>query len=143
MTMDMYSEYKEDLLSGGALIVTKKGWWIEYYFNGPDFRHNGQSVTISSIEIDSYIEAYKKNFEKYLSLHEVIPKGGEFECKGDCNMTIGYGGYRNGVTIAHWYNHLSNSCFPIKTKDDLDKVINDYQYCKRRSEEITSLLYKK
>ena len=140
--MGNYSEYSEQLKSGGKLIVNSIGWRIDYYFLGPDFRHNGQHITIASYQVAKYIDAYKANFEKYETLKNQIPSGGSFETNGLCDMKIVVGGYNNGIHIAYTFNHLSESCFPIKNRGQLNQVVCDYEYCILRAEEIRNLLYK-
>ncbi len=137
------ARYIEPLSSGGELIVTADEWFVQFYFSGPDLRHNGQFVTIPSEKIDTYIEAFKENFLKFKELQKSIPEGGEFTIKGICNMNIGCGRYCYGVTIAEWYNHLRNSCYPICNQVQLDKVICDLQYCKLRANEIFKLVFDK
>ena len=56
-------------------------------------------------------------------------------------MNIGVGRYRDGVTISQWFNHLHPSRFPIRSQEDLDAVVFDYNYCKERAEEIKKLLF--
>ena len=142
MNMGNYSEYSEQLESGGKLIVNSSGWRIEYFFLGPDFRHNGQRVIVSSVDVYNYIEAYKSNYETYENLKNQIPSGGSFEMIGLCDMKIVVGGFRSGIHIAYTYNHLSGSCFPIEKREQLNQVIRDYEYCILRAEEINKLLYK-
>lgn len=137
----MNGKYIEPLSSGGELVVTAGKWYIKYYFFGPDFRHNGENVTIESKDAKEYINAFKKNFAKYQTLLQAIPSDGEFQTKGECNMNIGIGKYRKGVTISQWYNHLSGSCFPIDSQEKLDQVILDYVYCEERAEEIKKKLF--
>jgi len=135
------ARFCEPLDSGGELIVTAEDWGIQYYFSGPDLRHNGESIYIAGSDIDSYIEAYKNNFAKYLTLKQTIPSDGDFTTRGECRMNIGVGMYREGVTISQWYNHLRPSRFPIRSQEDLDAVVFDYNYCKERAEEIKKLLF--
>lgn len=139
------AKYTEALTSGGELNVTENGWYIQYYFNGPDLRYNGEFVTIQGNDVDNYIKAYKNNYKKFLELQKVIPNGGEFTTKGECNMNISCGGiYHMGITISQWYNHLSHpNCFPIKSEQNLTSVISDYEYCKLRAKEVSTLLFHK
>lgn len=46
------AKYTEALASGGKLNVTENGWYIKYYFNGPDLRYNGEFVTIQGSDVD-------------------------------------------------------------------------------------------
>lgn len=57
------AKYTEPLASGDELNVTEDGWYIQYYFNGPDLRYNGEFVTIQGNEVDNYIKAYKSNYK--------------------------------------------------------------------------------
>ncbi len=133
------SDYQEPLDSGGSLVVTPNGWRIEYYFLGPDLRYNGHSFSISSDKVDDYIKAYKINFDKYEELLKIIPPQGTFETYGECGMSICIGGYRNGVHISYG----RNTAFPITTRKKLHEIINDYEYSKKRAEEIIKILYDK
>ena len=121
--------------------MTSTGWSIFYYFSGPDFRHNGESITVQGSEVDKYIKAYKNNFERYKSLMESIPPDGDFYTKGECKMNIGVTKYHKGVTISQWYNHLSPSCFPIDSDDKLKQIIGDYEYSKLKAKEIRELVF--
>ena len=76
-----------------------------------------------------------------MELKNTIPSNGEFQTIGSCKMNVGIGKFHNGVTISKWYNHLNNSCFPIKTEKDLQTIISDYKYCKERAEEIRIKLF--
>lgn len=69
------AKYTEALASGGELNITENGWYIQYYFNGPDLRYNGEFVTIQGNDVDNYIKAYKNNYKKFLELQKVIPNG--------------------------------------------------------------------
>jgi hypothetical protein len=130
------TKYEENLISGGKLVVTDQEWYIEYYFSGPDLRYSGEIIRIKSSQLNDYITAYEENYKEYKRLLTIIPKGGEFEIKGELGMNIGVGSIKNGVTISRWYNHLRNSCFPINTEDKLEKVIFDYLYCTERAEKL-------
>lgn len=141
--MAIPGKYCEPLKSGGELIVTPQGWHIKYYFFGPDFRYNGEHITIPGKDVGKYIQAYKDNFSKYLSLKETIPSDGSFNMVGKCNMNIGVGIYNNGVTISQWFNSLPSGNFPIKTEKDLNIVVSDYLYCQERAEEIFNILFAK
>ena len=139
--MNEFGKYTEKLKSGGELVITHNGWSISYYFFGPDFRHSGEHITIDSNDIDKYINAYESNFSKYKSLKDTIPSGGEFKTIGECQMNIGVGQYYDGVTISQWYNHLYPSSFPIRNEEQLQQVVDDYEYCKRKAKEISLLLF--
>lgn len=137
------ARFIEPLSSGGELIVTADEWFIQFYFSGPDLRHNGQFVTIPGEKIDAYVKAFKENFLKFKELQKSIPEGGEFTMKGICDMNIGCGRYYNGVTISEWYNHLRNGSYPICSQKQLDNVVCDLQYSKLRANEIFNLVFDK
>lgn len=140
--MTRAGEYSEKLVSGGSLVVDQQGWCIKYHFYGPDFRYKVEWVTIPSPRVDEYIQAYQHNYEKYEELVQSLPTDGKFETRGECGMTIVVGGYRNDIHITYThYSCMGN--FPIKTRDQLSQVVADYEYAKRRAEEVYKLLFGK
>lgn len=128
----MNGEYSEKLKSGGELIVSLRGWKIQYYFPGPDLRYNGTFFRISNNEIDEYVDAWKSNFETYFSLKKKIAYGASFETVGKKKMPIRIGNFY-GV-------YLTGFCFPIKTAKELDRLLEDYKYAKRRAVQIQMFL---
>lgn len=128
----MVGMYSEKLKTGGELKVSSNGWSIEYYFRGPDLRYNGTFVSIRGECINQYIDAWKDNFKKYHELKKSIPSGGSFEASGDMSMSIRIGGFAEGVCL-HSYH------MPIRTEQQLNDVINDYEYARTRSLQILSL----
>ncbi len=133
-------EYRENLRHGGTLVINQRGWSIKYYFAGPDLRYDGEFITISSSNVPTFIIAFKNNYKKLQELKKTIPIGGNFDIIGECGMHIGLGSFY-GVTIAKWYNHLSNGNIPVKNESDLTIVITDYEYCIKKAEEIKNLLF--
>jgi len=121
--------YTEKLKTGGKINISKNGWYIEYYFPGPDLRYNGTLVHIDGKQIDAYITAWKENYEQYLSLKDNIPKDGKFETSGKMNMTIRIGGYAEGVCLKSYH-------MPVNSKNKLEEVITDYQYAKKLANEL-------
>ena len=81
-------EYRETLPSGGELVVTENEWHISYYFPGPDLRYNGTFFMVRSKDIDTYIAAWKNNFDKYLKLKATLSLNGIYETIGEANMKI-------------------------------------------------------
>lgn len=128
----MNGEYSEKLKSGGDLIVSSTGWCIRYYFPGPDLRYNGTFVTISGSEIDEYISAWERNFEKYLLLKKTIPAGGDFETAGEKGMSIRIG-FSEGVCLRSYH-------MPTSTSSKLAEIIHDYKEAKVRASKIQKLL---
>lgn len=120
--------YSEKLFTGGELKVRRDGWSIEYYFPGPDRRYNGTFVSIPGQQVDIYIQAWKVNFAKY---EELKRKGlhGELQTNGDLGMTIRIGGYAEGVCLRSYH-------MPKRTKEEIDRVIKDYQYAKNRANSL-------
>jgi hypothetical protein len=131
----MNGEYKEKLPFGtGDLIVTKDTFYIEFYFSGPDLRHNGTFKRINKDEIDLYIKAYKENWKKYEELQTFKEKiGGEFTTVGQMNMQITIGGWRNGVCIDSY--HL-----PLRSEKEISSLIDSFNWAKKRGSEIMKLL---
>lgn len=126
-------EYSEELLSGGKLVVRANDWFIHYYFPGIDLRYNGTFVDVKGSLIDKYIEAWKNNFRKYLELKNAIPDNGNFETKGEMDMSIRIG-FAEGVCIRSF--HL-----PIRDKEKLDLLISDYEYCKGKAQAIQQAIF--
>lgn len=64
--------------------------------------------------------------------------------KAKYTEALASGGELNVTEISQWYNHLSHpNCFPIKSEQDLTSVISDYEYCKLRAKEVSTLLFHK
>lgn len=128
-------EYKESLQSGGYLIVKPNAWYIQYYFPGPDMRYKGTFKFISSEEIELYINAWKHNFYKYQKLKSELELDihSSFKAQGELGMNIYIGGIRDGVCI-DFYN------MNIRTQEDLNKLINDYNKAMERAPKIQALL---
>ena len=125
-------EYREKLNSGGELSVTAKSWSIEYYFQGPDLRYNGTFVTISGCDIDKYIAAWNNNFKKYIQLKQTIPAGGSFDTCAEMEMRIRIG-FSEGVCLRSYH-------MPICTEEKLNQVVSDYNFAKKRAQQIQRLL---
>ena len=128
----MEGKYSEKLESGGDLIVSASEWYVQYYFPGPDMRYNGTFFEIKGTEIDDYIKAYEKNFDKYIEIKNTVPDNGNFEVRGEKNMTIRIGLWE-GVCLCYYH-------MPISTKEELEKLIADYQYAKQRAKALQLLL---
>lgn len=128
----MNGEYSEKLKSGGELKVSVNNWYIHYYFSGPDLRYNGTFVNIEGREIDKYIDAWKKNFDKYLQLKKTIPAGGKFDTNGLMGMSIRIG-WAEGVCLRSYH-------MPINNSSKLNQVIKDYEYAKNRAVKLQELL---
>lgn len=131
-SVPLKGEYSENLFNGGVLKVTAFHWSIYYYFPGPDSRYNGTSLTIYDNQIDDYISAWINNFNKYVELKAIIPDGGNSEYPGEMGMSIRFG-FNEGVCIKSYH-------FPIKTKEKLDLIINEYLEVKQRALQIQKLL---
>lgn len=128
----MGGQYIEELKTGGKLIVSKGGWSIQYYFPGPDQRYNGTLVTIDGNNINSYIEAWKINLNKFIDLKGEIPSGGSFDTVGEKGMHIRIG-VCEGVC-------LDNIHMQINTEVKLQNVINDYTYAKEKADKLMIML---
>lgn len=127
-------EFSEYLPSGGKLVVNVKHWHIHYYFAGPDLRYKGESFDIPDKQIDDYIAAWKENFAKYLELKDTIPKQSELRTHGKMGMLIAINSYLSeGVSLT--YRGIS-----VKTEKELQKIIDNYEFAKKRAVEIMTLL---
>jgi 2-oxoglutarate dehydrogenase complex dehydrogenase (E1) component-like enzyme len=131
--MTSIGTYSEMLPCGGTLKVKKDSWEIQYYFSGPDLRYNGTFVNIPAARVDSYIDAFQKNWEEYEKLKTAIPHGGDFSKVGANGMSIQIGRFRNGVCLQSYHMCL-------KTKDEIVRVITSYRHAKERAKVIQTLL---
>lgn len=131
----MNGEYKEDLPFGkGQLIVTENNYHILFYFQGPDLRYNGTWIRISSSEIDSYIGAYRENWEKFKEMSSMQKKlGGELNADGKLNMRINVGGWANGICIRSYH-------MPLCSEKQIKSIIDSFNWAKNRGPEIKRFL---
>lgn len=131
----MNGEYKEKLPFGhGDLIVTKYDFSIQFYFPGPDMRYNGTFLRIDSRKLDSYIIAYKNNWNKYNELKEIKHKlGNEFSISGELGMKISIGGWINGICIDNYH-------MPLDTEKKINDLIDSFIWAKEKGAEIMNFL---
>jgi hypothetical protein len=132
----MNGEYKERLPFGvGDLIVTKERYYIQFYFSGPDLRYNGTLIRIEKNEIDEYIEAFQKNWEKYLELDAMRSiLGNNFSTVGLLKMDIRVGDLFNGVFIRSY--HL-----PLRSEFDIKSIVESLCWAKSKGPEIMNRLF--
>ncbi len=100
---------------------------------GPDLRYNGIFKYIDSFEVDKYITAWRNNFAKFKNLRNQIPQGGDFSVIGEMGMTIRIGGWNEGVCLVSYH-------MPIKTQQELDRVIEDYVNAKVTAVKLQKVL---
>ncbi len=131
-TILLQGEYSEKLQNEGELKVKANSWKICYYFSGPDSRYNSTLVYVYDKEIDSYITAWKNNFTKYQQLKNILPQGGNTVYPGEKGMSIRFG-FHEGVCIRDY--HL-----PIKTQEQLDAIIKEYELVKFKAVHIQKIL---
>ena len=131
----MADEYKEKLpYSNGELIVAKDSWKISYYFSPTDLRYNGIFFSIQGNKIDLYIDAYRKNWNRYAELKKAHHgMSGEIKIIGELNMSIYIGGYLNGIRV---------SCYPtpIDSEVNLNNVIDSFVWAKKRAIDVMRTL---
>lgn len=125
--------YEEQLPCGGKLKVSQASWQIDYYFPGPDARHNGTFVTVPGASVSQYVVAFQENWHEYEVLKSTIPKGGDFNKAGKMSMSIRIGGYNEGVCIRSYH-------MPINTRTKLETVIEGYRYAAKRATQIQQFL---
>jgi hypothetical protein len=124
--------YEELLPCGGKLNVTKTSWGISYYFPGPDRRHNGTFVSVPGKSIEQYISAFTNNWSEYEQLKTAIPRGDEFSKAGKMGMSIHIGSFE-GVCLQSYH-------MPIRSAQQLERVISGYRYAAQRAPQIQKLL---
>jgi len=125
--------YEESLPCGGKLVISKKSWEISYYFPGPDMRYNGTLVRVPGNLIKKYITAFNENWEEYKKLKSTIPSNGNFSKQGKMGMCIRIGDFAQGVCIQSYH-------MPISSRQQLEKVINAYQYASQRAPQMQKFL---
>ena len=130
--MSTVGTYEEKLPCKGTLRVFKSDWEIQYYFPGPDLRHNGTFKTLPGGAIEQYIQAYQNNWAEYVRLKATIPKGGEFSKLGEAGMTIRIGMFE-GVCLVSYH-------MPISSETSLRAVLDGFRYAKERVTRIQGFL---
>ena len=131
-------EYKAVLSSGGTLRIHYNSWSIYYYSPHYDGRKKAKEIYISGYEIDKYIAAWKNNFEKYLSMKNILSRDGEYIETGECWMKIKVGKYGNGVFLFGNPNYRFDII--VQKQEDLDAIIAEYEFCKSHANNIISML---
>ena len=132
--------YKEKLKTGGTLVITKHVWNIVYYVPGPnrktapvpDLRYNGHNDYVHGSDIDGYIEAWKVNLQTYFDMMS-NPSRGLHITMGLKKMTINASN-NGGVSLS------PDSRFKIRTHDQLNELLKDYEYAKKKASEIQSII---
>lgn len=118
----MDGQYIEKLKTGGEIIISNKDWFIKYYFPGKDIRLNGLFVKIPGKQIDSYISAWRNNFDKYIEMKKIMLQGENYQINGEMGMKIHFGAIE-GVCL--------RSChLPVKTQEQLTCLLEDYENAK-------------
>ncbi|WKV95540.1 hypothetical protein PYV50_15385 [Pseudomonas sp. H22_DOA] len=113
--------------------VQQESWEIKYYFPGPDLRHSGLFVVVPGAQVDSYISAFRQNWEDFEHLKSYIPAGGEFVKEGRMGMMIRIGKFSQGVCIKSYH-------MPISSKSHLESVISSYNHASERAKTIQKFL---
>ena len=114
---------REELASGGTLIISENDFRIEYFFPGPDGRYGGVRVNIPGRKVETYMRAWQKNYERYEELQKaagasVVKRPAAM--RGECGMTIPTG-FMDGV-------YLKGSHMRVTERVQLDMIIRDYGY---------------
>ena len=109
---------REELASGGTLIISENDFRIEYFFPGPDGRYGGVRVNIPGRKVETYMRAWQKNYERYEELQKAA--GASVVMRGECGMTIRTG-FMDGV-------YLKGSHMRVTERVQLDMIIRDYGY---------------
>lgn len=122
----IYNE-KIKFFSDATLVVDKTQFRLQFYYPGPDQRHNGNFEYINSNEIDMYIVALKSNYKKYKEF-EAINADGNISSYGKMGMYIcaNRNQYGSGVTLS------VHSRQYIKTDEQLAQAIESLEFVKER-----------
>jgi hypothetical protein len=127
----MNGYYSEKLACGGELKIYKQGWYIEYYFPGPDSRYSGQHFNIKGEDIEEYIVALNENFLEYKRLKEENVQRKIFSKPAKMNMTIRIAPFSEGVCL---FGHNK----AIANQKQLNKLIASYNYAKQKVLEVAN-----
>ena len=99
-------------------------------------RYNGTFKTIPGREIDRYIAAWQSNFDKYLELKKILPRGGEYVESGDMQMQIRVNSFlAEGVCLESYHCCVSHESL-------LRKMIASYEMAKEKAPVIQEMLAK-
>ena len=114
---------REELASGGTLIISENDFRIEYFFPGPDGRYGGVRVNIPGRKVETYMRAWQKNYERYEELQKaagasVVKRPAAM--RGECGMTLRTG-FKDGV-------NQKGSNKRVTERVQLDMIIRDYGY---------------
>ena len=104
---------REELASGGTLIISENDFRIEYFFPGPDGRYGGVRVNIPGRKVETYMRAWQKNYERYEELQKAA---GASVVKRPAAMS-----FMDGV-------YLKGSHMRVTERVQLDMIIRDYGY---------------
>lgn len=127
--------YKEKLSVGfGHLVVTKKDYYIQLEFSIDDMRYNKDYLTINKDKIDTYIEAFRENWIKYLELKKRKRRLKRGYCVvGLLGMEIYFDKYIEGVCF---HRLLKN----IETEDEMKEMINSFLWAKEYGHKYMKVL---
>lgn len=98
-------------------------------------RYNGTFVDFPGAEVESYIVAFEENWREFQQLRATIPAGGEFQRPGKQGMPIRVGGYFEGVCLRSYH-------MPIRTEQELQRVVSGYRYALGRTSDVQALLHR-
>lgn len=97
-----------------------------------DLRHNGTFFEIEDKEIDKYVSAWKNNFKTYTALQTKFSYNESFETTGEKNMPIRIGKF-SGV-------YLMPFNLPVKNENELNRLLSDYAYAKKRATQVQCMM---
>ncbi len=120
--------YREQLISGGVLVVNEHNVRIEYFFEGPDRRYGGVRVNIPGSRIEEYITAWTDNFERYRALKDSGVRRNSVET-GAKGMVI-RNGAMGGVYLKGMHMRIVNQA-------QLDQIISDYRHAVAVQKELS------
>ena len=88
---------------------------------------------VPEAHIESYISAFRDNWEDFEKLKSSIPIGGEFTKEGKMGMMLRIGKFAQGVCLRSYH-------MPINSKSYLESVINSYNYASKRAKTVQQFL---
>ena len=120
----------------GKLIVNKSGFKIEFYFPGIDLRYNGKLIYIYESDIDKYIKAIEKNWERLCELKELSRSLKTITLNEDglCNMHLT--AQDNSAVL-----YIFNYDLPISNKNEIENLLLKLKSVKDRVEYIRKKVF--
>lgn len=120
--------YEAKLPHEGSVIITKKGWYINYTFPCLQSENGISQIDyhIPGDNLERHLELLGGYLNQYLVYQNQSFEHAPIPCAMD--FTIHLGGFQTGVCLKGIYR-------PVKSREDYDKIVEDFAYARRIVEE--------